>query len=1218
MTTHDKENHDENQEDLSNGNNEPGARKLLYQVLLDEYEKLDILDAQAIKDITDKEKELKQTLKIQPDKALKNLNQEELLQQEELNVEMRGQLIKLIRDKVYEAKKKERDSSKEENKEPWRRLFESTTAVCFSGGGIRSATFGLGILEGLAKQKLLGKFTYLSSVSGGGYISSWFSAWLYREGNIQKVQAALGRDEKYKYLFGLKSFSFAVDEKLPLYINDKRLSELVDKVENLKDDLTKLVDPKKNSDYGFWKENVIMTDELIELLGNTSLPSVSDIRENPAVKNKLRTFVQSLCLIFNNYLDPVSESATSKTQQPHRPASKLDEVKEVKRKFDLLKEKLKDHVKRPDESGQTEPIEITHLRTYSNFMSPQVGLFSTDTWTLIAVYIRNLLLNWTVFIPLIAAFLMVPKLFVSFLSINLTSQGNAVHILSWLPKLIISFLNIPYQGDETSLGWFTAIFLLWLISIMAGAIGARNINAMRPSLKTYSWVDQSYQIDDIGIEISVERKVFSSVVLPLLIMGFAITIYGFWTNGSTLSPLTYEIIKDKEGAGIQNIKLLGFMGFVAFLFLCGYAWAWIYMFNSYRNKSVKDPNFGKKSLWEKFKVVYRVYLSEIVASIASSIVGGGLLYLTVYKVPYYIFGVDKADLYAAKIYACFGAPLFLLVYMLSSTTFTGFAVKFTNDMDREWTSRLYATILKIMVGWSLLSSAVIFGPELLTFNFILPDWTGCKDCSGLNWVIKTGLTAIGGISGLITLVLGFSSGSSAKDGEKPKSPLSFLLWFAPAVAAPLFVVFLLILISHLTNLLTENITLFAGYNRITWFIILAGIGIVMGFFININKFSIHSIYRERLIRAYLGASRTKERLKTANSFTGLDSENDNIDMKDLDQKPLHVVNMTLNLVKTSNLRWQNRKAESFTATAYHCGSSNMGNGAGNFRSSEYYGFNSQNQSPISLGTVAAISGAAASPNMGYYTMSTAVSALMVLFNIRLGWWLGNPGKRGDTTYNLSAPFWSPRVFFNEALGLTDDEHEYVYLADGGQFENLGLYEMIQRRCQTILVCDGGADPEFTFFDLGSAIHKIRVDMGIPIEFVEGKDPKIGRYCALARIRYSAVDDISEADDGILIYIKPTLNGKEAADIVNYSSANPDFPHETTADQFYSETQFESYRSLGYQMIDTICRNSKPINNWTDFAESVKYYLEHSTTPTITPQDRLTVSRWVKIVEALFR
>jgi predicted acylesterase/phospholipase RssA len=52
------------------------------------------------------------------------------------------------------------------------------SALCLSGGGIRSATFGLGILQGLARCGLLGKFHYLSTVSGGGYIGSWLSAWI--------------------------------------------------------------------------------------------------------------------------------------------------------------------------------------------------------------------------------------------------------------------------------------------------------------------------------------------------------------------------------------------------------------------------------------------------------------------------------------------------------------------------------------------------------------------------------------------------------------------------------------------------------------------------------------------------------------------------------------------------------------------------------------------------------------------------------------------------------------------------------------------------------------------------------------------------------------------------------------------------------------------------------------------------------------------------------
>src|SRR5437764_9585700 len=57
------------------------------------------------------------------------------------------------------------------------------SALCISGGGIRSATFGLGILQGLARCGLLEKFHYLSTVSGGGYIGSWLSAWIRNHPN---------------------------------------------------------------------------------------------------------------------------------------------------------------------------------------------------------------------------------------------------------------------------------------------------------------------------------------------------------------------------------------------------------------------------------------------------------------------------------------------------------------------------------------------------------------------------------------------------------------------------------------------------------------------------------------------------------------------------------------------------------------------------------------------------------------------------------------------------------------------------------------------------------------------------------------------------------------------------------------------------------------------------------------------------------------------------
>jgi hypothetical protein len=61
---------------------------------------------------------------------------------------------------------------------------------------------------------------------------------------------------------------------------------------------------------------------------------------------------------------------------------------------------------------------------------------------------------------------------------------------------------------------------------------------------------------------------------------------------------------------------------------------------------------------------------------------------------------------------------------------------------------------------------------------------------------------------------------------------------------------------------------------------------------------------------------------------------------------------------------------------------------------------------------------------------------------------------------------------------------------------------------------------------------------------------------------------AEADDGYegyLLYIKPSLSGNEPRDVLQYAAAHPEFPHETTSDQWFAESQFESYRKLGYHL-----------------------------------------------------
>jgi hypothetical protein len=353
---------------------------------------------------------------------------------------------------------------------------------------------------------------------------------------------------------------------------------------------------------------------------------------------------------------------------------------------------------------------------------------------------------------------------------------------------------------------------------------------------------------------------------------------------------------------------------------------------------------------------------------------------------------------------------------------------------------------------------------------------------------------------------------------------------------------------------------------------------------------LHALYRNRLVRGYLGASRQD---RTPDLFTGLDSR-DNPRMWTLwppksggkaDVNCLfHVVNITLNLVSTKRLAWQERKAESFTVTPKHCGSANLG-----FRPSEDYGdsltVTVPGQQGVALGTAMAISGAAASPNMGYAS-SPSLSILMTLFNVRLGWWLGNPGAAGNKhdAYRREGPRFSALPLLFEALGQTTDENPYVYLSDGGHFENLGLYEMVRRRCRFIVVIDAGCDAKFSFDDLGNAVRKIFIDLGIRITF-EGLDKLHNRpdldiikaagkkgvpYHVLGHIHYVEADGEAGAQpgcrDGCIIYIKPAYHGtNEAAGIRSYAMKSETFPHETTVDQFFTESQFESYRSLGLDM-----------------------------------------------------
>lgn len=354
--------------------------------------------------------------------------------------------------------------------------------------------------------------------------------------------------------------------------------------------------------------------------------------------------------------------------------------------------------------------------------------------------------------------------------------------------------------------------------------------------------------------------------------------------------------------------------------------------------------------------------------------------------------------------------------------------------------------------------------------------------------------------------------------------------------------------------------------------------IALGFFlvalllslrVNINEFAMNTLYRNRLVRCYLGASRPPEEgtdrcRRSPNSFTGFDPHDDlflnsartgagaDNCLKPY-AGPYSIINAALNLTHGRRLAWQERKAESFTFTPRYCGGTISDTDA-YLPTTEYV----YPQDGVYLGTAIAISGAAVSPLVGFHY--SAAGFLLTLFNARLGQWLGNPSSASHSNR------FGPRVGFfwliKELLGLMDDRAPYVYLSDGGNFENLGIYELVRRKVKYIIAGDADADPDLTFGDLANAIRKCRSDFGAEIA-INIDAIRRDATTNMSKAHY-ALGDIAYADGstGVLIYIKASLTSKDPTDVLEYHAEHQEFPHQTTADQWFNESQFESYRQLG--------------------------------------------------------
>jgi hypothetical protein len=358
------------------------------------------------------------------------------------------------------------------------------------------------------------------------------------------------------------------------------------------------------------------------------------------------------------------------------------------------------------------------------------------------------------------------------------------------------------------------------------------------------------------------------------------------------------------------------------------------------------------------------------------------------------------------------------------------------------------------------------------------------------------------------------------------------------------------------------------------------VAVASGWFVDLNLITIHRFYRDRLMEAFLPDVDQALRDQTAPARDADSATLSSMCDPDRPVGPYHIINTNLVLTKSNERTYRIRGGDSFMLSPLYCGS----NATGWQPTEDYMG------DELTLPTAMAISGAAANPwtasgGVGV-TRNPLVSVLMALMNLRLGFWVPNPNRRRtwlrrSCRKRFRANHFEPGL--KEVLGISLRERSPVcLLSDGGHFENLGLYELIRRRLRLILVCDGTADPDYAFADLQNALARIAADFGARVEFdqqttlqrfMPSIDAVYPRHARLSESAYAIAQIIySDGRTGHLVYLTTALCKGLRLRLLGYKGAHPDFPDQSTADQFFDEEQFEAYRELGYVIADNFIRH----------------------------------------------
>jgi len=800
-----------------------------------------------------------------------------------------------------------------------------------------------------------------------------------------------------------------------------------------------------------------------------------------------------------------------------------------------------------------QPPQIEFLRDYSNYLTPQLGLLGADTWAAVATFFRNLLLNQTVLVSLFVAALLVPYL----LAFDLVRPWRG---------------SVPVKDNPLDTVSIVVLALGLILILVAGWYLFANLRQI--------WDLKEPDPATARRAVVEERDILVQVVLTLLAGTLVLAV---WLSAHPV--LWSSSALDVSGAMVAGLIIADLVG-----------WGVLGWF--------------RKTPWATMSraTLHWGLICHGAVSLAAN---------------WWVLGtvLSRWNNYAGvnfKVLAL-GIPLSLLVTLLAAALQVGLAGLLFRNQLREWTARLGGWVLVFGLVWLGVFVIAFYGP-------LFAMWAGAwvSGVLTVGWAVhsisgvisayssQTGKPASGGwrdilartappvfVIGLFVL-LSFGIYKLMGPSISPRSSPPESAWKAEWGSGT----------SHLSASVTtgtggrETFASLAGRywksmdqkaqagNRPWVFVVAFFASLIVGFLlsmrVDVNDFSMNLFYRNRLVRCYLGASRPPEEgndpcRRDPNRFSGFDPKDDLL-LAGLARErgpladdscllriydgPYPILNATLNLTHGERLAWQERKAESFTFTPLYCGGTQNDGEA--YRPTCHYTY--PDGGPF-LGTAFAVSGAAVSPFLGFHS-SAAAGFLLTVFNARLNEWLANPRKE---KWNVPGPRWGLKYILAELFGLMDTESNYVCLSDGGHFENLGIYELVRRGCRCIIVGDASADPTLCFEDLGNAIRKCRSDFGVEISINTSAIERGSNNFSSLNFAVGTVD-YGEGDDGkgIIVYLKASLTGREPADVLEYHSECCEFPHQSTADQWFDESQFESYRRLGQFVAEAVFdRSSLP-------------------------------------------